>query len=360
MSQKRILWVDYIVAVCAAAVGVGLLTNSAAVSAGIQNGLRICAGVLIPSLFPFMVLSSFLSLTSAASILSIPLTPITTRIFKLPKEFGAIVLLSLVGGYPVGAKSISLLLEQGRIEKSTAERMLCFCMNSGPSFLITAVGVGMLFSKTAGLILFFSQTVATLIIGMIVSFRVKIPTAQISKIKMKNDEAFVAAVSSASSAMIAMCSFAILFSGITALISANGTITRLAHTIHINENIVKAIISGILEVTSGCVNASAIGGLLGFGIICAAASFGGLSVLFQVISCFRENPISFRPLIFSRILHMCISTAIAFPIYSALCEAQMVFATSSQPVVHTNMRTVFISVCLLCMCAIMTLSCAKN
>lgn len=360
MAGKQIILTDYLTAAGVAVVGAGLLTQSEAVSQGVQNGLKICAGVLIPSLFPFMALVCFLSLTDAARILSIPLTPITTRLFKLPKELGAVVLLSLIGGYPVGAKSISLLLSQGKITKATAERMLCFCVNSGPSFLITAVGAGMLEDKTAGIILFGSQTVATLLIGMLVSLRIKTPPVESEGIRMNNDEAFVAAVSSASSAMIAMCSFAVLFSGILAFISASGIITTISSVLRIDEVLAKAVASGILEVTSGCAGAVELGGVTSFALISAAVSFGGFSVLFQIMSCFRENPISFRPLIVARILHIIPACLIAIPLYKRFCETSAVFATTSRPMVHTSTNSLIVSVCLLCMCIVMTLSTAEN
>lgn len=360
MKKKRVVWIDYLTAVGAAVVGVGLLTQSEAVSQGIQSGLKICAGVLIPSLFPFMVLSGFLSLTNAAGILSIPLTPLTTRVFKLPKELGAVVLLSLIGGYPVGAKSISMLLSQGKITKKTAERMLCFCVNSGPSFLITAVGTGMLANKKAGVILFCTQTATTLLIGMIVSLRAKVPPVENTSIRMKGDEAFVTAVSSASSSMLAMCSFAVLFSGILSFISASGIIWRVSQTFGITEAFAKTIISGVLEVTSGCANASQLNGIAAYVMVSAVVSLGGLSVLFQIMSCFRENPISFRPLISARIFHMILSIIISIPVYERLFETQPVFAASSRPFIHINTRSLFLAICLLCMCAILTLSTAKK
>lgn len=360
MCKKRTIIIDYFTAAGIAVIGVGLITHAPEVSRGIQSGLKICAGVLIPSLFPFMALASFLSLTSAARILSIPFAPIITRILKLPRELGAVVLISLIGGYPVGAKSIAMLLSQGKISKTTAERMLCFCVNSGPSFLVTAVGIGMLASKTAGIILFFSQTAATLLIGIIVSIKVETPSMVSTSARMRTSDAFVTAVSNASAAILAMCSFAILFSGILAFISASGFVERVSMLFGIDEILVKVVISGILEVTSGCANAAKIGGVTGFVLISAAASFGGFSVLFQIMSCFRENPVSFRPLITARIFHIPLSYVIAIPLYKMFCETHAVFAASDRPMVHTSTQSLLVSLCLLCMCAIMTLSSVKN
>lgn len=158
---KRPRLLPMMTAVGIALLAVGLLADAAAVSEGVRRGLEVCGGVLIPSLFPFMALSGFLSITEYGRILSAPLRAVTTRIYKLPGDLGVIVLLSMIGGYPVGAKMIAGLLERGRIDRETASRMLCFCVNSGPSFLISAVGVGMFRDRSAGVILFATQTIAT-------------------------------------------------------------------------------------------------------------------------------------------------------------------------------------------------------
>lgn len=361
MDKKKTMLTDYVIAALVAAVGVGFITQAPAVSEGVRFGLKTCAGILIPALFPFMVLSGFLSLTSAARILSAPLAPVTTKIFKLPKELGAIVLLSLIGGYPVGAKSISLLLSQGKISKHTAERMLCFCVNSGPSFVITAVGTGMLADRTAGLILFATQTAATLVIGTVASIRAKPEKTETAPVETRGAFALVEAVSSASSAMLAMCSFAVLFSGILPLVTANGLTYRIAGLLYISENAAAAAVAGIFEVTSGCVRAASLGGDAAFAMISAIVSFGGLSVLFQIMSCFRDNHIRFGPLIIARLSHMVVSTAIAMPLYRMFCETRPVFSAAGRPVaIYTDARMAFVSFCLLCMCAIMTLSGRRN
>ena len=79
-----------------AACGILLLPQSAA--AGAQTGLSFCAQVLIPSLFPFMVLSSFVVKSGLSSFLSKPLKPITQHLFHLPGCTGATIVMALVGG----------------------------------------------------------------------------------------------------------------------------------------------------------------------------------------------------------------------------------------------------------------------
>ena len=142
LAGERIGGGKLLAAMLAAVVGVGILTRSQDLAQGIAQGLRVSAGVLIPALFPFMILSTYLILTDGARILSIPLRPVTKYLFRLPAEHGAVVFISLIGGYPVGGKMISGLLEQGKLDGPTAERMIALCFGASPAFVITAVGAG--------------------------------------------------------------------------------------------------------------------------------------------------------------------------------------------------------------------------
>lgn len=337
--------------------GLGLLTDSAAVAEGVQRGLGICAGVLIPALFPFMVLACFLANSDISRILSIPLTPITRHAFKLPGELGATVLLSFLGGYPVGAKMISSLLEQKRIKQETARRMLCFCVNPSPSFLISAVGVGMLLNRRAGVVLLLSQLIATLLIGLATSFRLPVPpSAKEHPPQKRTMNAFVTAISEASNAIIGMCAYAVLFSGLMSLLNASGLPETVSRLLHINPAIVQAVAAGLFEVTGGSMAAARLGGEAAIIGISFCASFGGLSVICQIISLFpEENAPGFGPYLLSRLTHGCLSAGIALPLYRKFCADVAVWSASTPPILHLDGKTVVVSLCLLGMCSIMAL-----
>lgn len=344
-------------ALAAAAAGAVLLGGSGAVAQGVKTGLTVCGNVLIPSLFPFMVLACFVSLTKYGDILSIPLRPLTTKVFKLPRNLGAVVLMSLIGGYPVGAKMVSTLLEQERISRETAQRMMCFCTNSGPSFLIAAVGTGMFYSRTAGVILFATQTLATLIIGAAVSRGAKIPRVENPGYKpLGGSSGFVVAVANASSSMLVMCAYAILFSGVLSAVSQSGAASWLASRLPVEESLVTAVISGILEVTSGCVAAVKVGGSLSFALVSVFASFCGLSVIFQIMSCFRNAPIRFVPFLLARLAHCALSTAMAVPLYLKYCGETAAWISSDPPVMQIDEKTLLYTMCLFGMCTILILS----
>jgi hypothetical protein len=60
----------------------------------------------------------------------------------------------IISGYPIGAKSVCDIYARGKISKSEAESLLAYCNNSGPLFVIGAVGVGIYGSLTVGVALY--------------------------------------------------------------------------------------------------------------------------------------------------------------------------------------------------------------
>ena len=92
-----------------------LIQNAPVVAKGAVQGIRLCLQTVIPSLFCFMVLTCFLINSGLYRFLSLPLARVTRRLFFLPPELGSILLLGMVGGYPMGAKAIASLLQQQKI-----------------------------------------------------------------------------------------------------------------------------------------------------------------------------------------------------------------------------------------------------
>lgn len=349
-----------------AALSITVLFNANIAADGVKAGLTVCANLLIPSLFLFMVLSSFLSLTEFSAILSKPLSPVTTRIFKLPKELGTIVLLSLIGGYPVGAKMISQLVRDGQVSEDTASRMLCFCVNSGPSFLISAVGTGLFGSRRLGLCLFASQTLATLLVGALVSRKAPPPSSRPLKNGRRPGIAFVEAVTGSSASILTMCAFAVLFSGILHLMAQLGAGIRISQLLspvipYFTPQAAEAVLAGILEVTTGCINAAKLTFPASLVLTSCFVSFSGLSVLFQIISCFQGINLRFQPLILSRPLHCLLSSSIVYLLYCLFCRNELAQTVSADinVVMHSDSRSVLLAISLISMCTILVLS-VKN
>jgi len=343
-----------------ALLGVGLLTRSEDIAAGVAQGLRISGTVLIPALFPFMAFSSFLVLSGGARILSIPLSLITKYVFRLPGQHGVVVLASLIGGYPVGGKMIATLLEQDMLDRPTAERMLGFCYGPSPSFMISAVGAGMLFDIRLGALLFAAQIAASILVGIICSLKAPLPTKEKAPPKTKGlIDAFVTAVSGASSAMINMCAFAVLFSGLLYFIKGSGAIELIVGVARLSPELVSAITAGLLEVTSGSAYAAGLGGQVSIVLIAVFGAWGGLSAIFQVVSLFRKTKINWKYFLIGRVLHCTFAAAFSLVFYRVLYAAMSAVPAMLHavlPVMNSNSRDWVAAVCLLVMCAMLTLS----
>lgn len=115
-----------------------LILDSRTAVEGAQDGLELCLRTVVPSLFPFIFLSSLLTSTLLSGKLRT--SRVLCRLFKIPYGADGILLTGLLGGYPVGAKCVAEALDRGQLSAADAERMLVFCNAAGPAFLFGITG----------------------------------------------------------------------------------------------------------------------------------------------------------------------------------------------------------------------------
>lgn len=117
-----------------AALGIFLLIlDSLTALKGAHEAIEMCLSSVIPSIFPFLVLSGIL--TPAISGMNLRLSRSLSRILGIPSGSEGIFLTGILAGYPTGAQAVHHAWEQGQLSKEDAHRMLAFCSNAGPSFL---------------------------------------------------------------------------------------------------------------------------------------------------------------------------------------------------------------------------------
>lgn len=120
----------------AIALGVLILDTTTALS-GAAEGIDLCIRVLIPSLFPFFIISNMLT-ASLSGMESTFLRPIK-RLLRLPPGGEGVFLVGLLGGYPVGAATVAQAVRNEELSKEDGRRYMAFCSNAGPSFIF---GIG--------------------------------------------------------------------------------------------------------------------------------------------------------------------------------------------------------------------------
>ena len=294
-----------LISVCTLLAAAALLLFPMSAADGARRGIGYCLNLLIPSLFPFMVFSAFLIKSGISSRLGRFLSPVTRFLFRLPGCSAAAIFMSLIGGYPVGARAIAALYAQNDISEKEAQRMLCFCVNSGPAFVISTVGGMMLGDLRAGLILFVSQILASLLLGIACRFTLwEPPSDRRESAKAEPSSALIASAADASRGMASMCAFVILFAVLVSVLIQSGlsdAFSRLLLKAGFPYAAASSLLSVLLEVTGGCMDAVVAGAPLLF--LSFAIGWGGLCVHFQVLSAAANVRISRLRFTLFRLLH---------------------------------------------------------
>ncbi len=316
------------------AVCVGVLAIPKVSIEGAKNGISYSLGILIPSLFPFMFLSNFAVEYGISKKLGKLLSPFTEKVLYLPGEAGVTVLLSFIGGFPVGAVGINALYSQGKITEKQAQRMLLFCVNSGPAFLISVVGTELYGSELVGVILLFSQITANLLIGMILGLfaRKKEPLQKAASTFEKNNSFSAAFINSAKSACVStvnLCALVVLFSSFGAIML---NVLKIE-----NGSLGSIVLKTIFEVTDGCSILSK--NRIAFFITAAAVGWSGLCVHFQIYSSAEKININKIIFMLSRVICGIISAALAYlstfiiafdtEVFSNISETSQVFSSTT-------------------------------
>lgn len=324
-----------------------LLIFPAQAAAGAKNGIDYSLKILIPSLYPFMVLSVFVVKSGLSRKMGRAFESFTSRVLKLPGSAAATILMSLVGGYPAGARSVAALYSDGAITEEQAARMLCFCVNAGPSFVITAVGAGMLKSAKAGAILFASQALAFLTLALICGTAGKKEKA-VSPPKRGPDapeasRALIASAEDACYATLDMCCFVILFAALMNLL-------RMA----VKSGVLSAILSGILEVTGGCSDIAALGAPLW--VYSFAIGWGGICVHLQILSSVTNIRVGFARFLFFRFLQGAVSAVFTVLLISLFPMSVETFSSTEASLSAGISGSAPASAALIALCAVFLLS----
>ena len=110
------------------------------------NGLTLWFDKMIPTLFPFMVLSGIMIRMDLTDSFVRLLKPLLTPLFRVSGNCLYAVITGFLCGFPMGAVVIAQLYERKMITKTEAEYLLCFCNNIGPvyfiSFALPTIGIG--------------------------------------------------------------------------------------------------------------------------------------------------------------------------------------------------------------------------
>lgn len=287
-----------------------------------RDGLSLCCNVIVPSLFPFFVLSSLTVELGLSRYLGRLLEPIMVPLFRVNGACATALALGFVGGYPVGARTAIGLYQNGQCTKDEAERLLAFCNNCGPAFILGVVGTGVFGSSAAGLFLYAGHILASLLVGFIFRFYGQKDTQTSSRTHADFHtcgaaEAFAHSVTGAMGSLLNICAFILFFSVLLRMLTLSGVLSTLAGLLStlfapvgMTLPWAERLLTGLLELSSGVSTLSQ--GALSGRLSMAAFMLGwaGLSVHCQVMAFLGDSGLSLGPYAAGKLLHALFSSLI--------------------------------------------------
>lgn len=116
-----------------------ILTNSQKSLYYALNGLDLWFTKMIPSLFPFMILSGIMIRLKLTEGFAAILYPVLSPIWRVQKNVIYAMIMGFLCGFPMGAKVTCDLLKRDMITEREAHFLLAFCNNIGPVYFLSFV-----------------------------------------------------------------------------------------------------------------------------------------------------------------------------------------------------------------------------
>lgn len=254
---------------------------------GANAGIMLCIQAVIPSMFPFFVLSSIFS-TSLTGI-HIPILKPIAAFCGLPSGAEPLLIAGFLGGYPAGAQCIFQAYSSGNLTKKDSERLLRFCSNAGPAFLFGMVSP--LFpGPSYAWKLWGIHIASSLLIGFFSSHNSGSQNIPVPRAAPSLSDSVLTSVR----AMAAVCGWCILFRVL---------ITFFEHWFFwLLPGEIQVLFTGLMELSNGCIALREIESIeLRFLLCSVFLSFGGLCVTMQTSSVIGD--LSPWPYLRGRCLH---------------------------------------------------------
>ena len=341
--MKKIIF--SIIALSAAAF---LLVFSAQTRSAVSAAISDCLEIIVPSLFAFSALAFYLQKSGLYKTALKPLTLPLSKLMRIDEELCGIFILANIGGFPVGASLLSALVSENRLSKKDAERFMCCCFGSGPSFIIGMVGKTVFNSLEAGAALFASCFLSSLILAAAMRLSGEFSLKKADFRYNFSAKCFINSVSSAAKAMFSVCTMIVIFSVIAAALRTIGTEKLFERLFAVFGENSSAIFPAILEVTR-IKELSA--GKFAMPVCAALLSFGGVCVALQ-ITAIVGGKFNLGKFLLSRIPAAALSACFA-AIFSKIIPKISEQTLAGNVFVQPFSGNAALSLCLLAMCGIL-------
>lgn len=300
-----------------------IIINPKKYTSGTIAGLKLFFYSVLPGLFPFMLLTKILTELNVVEKFFSKFDKFTKFLFGTPGISLYVLFMSILSGYPIGAKIIADLYNKKIINATDAKKMSVFCTTSGPIFVIGSVGTLMFNSYKIGLILYFSHILSSILLGIICHiFDKNKQNLQQNSINLqfsKNINIIAYAINETISSLFIVCAYITIFYLIGEILDylnlfniISNIINPLLLKLHLSPVYTKNVVYGILEVTRGLKNLSSTATNASIILSSGILSFSGLSIIFQSMSFLKQANLKTGTFVLSKILHSILSMILCF------------------------------------------------
>lgn len=247
---------------------------------GVALGLKIGLEKAFPALFPALVLSRILTA-------AVPRSSRKAAIF-LP------FLMGLACGFPVGAQTVRDLRKRDLLSREDGEKLLVFCSNAGPSFILGVCGVGVFGSAETGFLLLLLQWVTAFIFFLcflLKNQKKNFPKNKTEEVSPPFHRVLTEALGGAISSFLYILSCIVFFSFMIKLVFT---------LVPVNEY-TKTILYLFTELTGGIFTLEKLPFSLSFPLCGAALGWSSLSVHLQTLGVLSDSNLSYRPYLLGRL-----------------------------------------------------------
>lgn len=318
---------------------IGIIANPKLSLNSAASGVTVWFNIILPSLLPFFIISEILIGLGFVDFIGKLLQPLMKPLFNVPGEGAFPLTMSILSGYPVGAKLTSRLREEGLITKHEGDRLICFTSTSGPLFMLGAVSIGMLKDPKLSPLIILPHYLSVLVLGLLFkSYKSRnniittykkgdifeeIQDSYITWLKTKKSigSLITKAVKESMDTILLVGGLVIFYSVLVEILFNmnffNKILSYLGSIFTIDIQLIKGIIIGLFEVTIGCKNIAAlnIDFITKIIIINFIIGWSGFSVHSQAISFINTTDINSKLYIISKFFHGVLSGIFAYIIY---------------------------------------------
>ena len=287
------------------------------------SGIRVWATAVLPALFPFFFFTKFLAELGFPEAVGKYLSPITKKLYNTSGISGYIFVMSILSGYPVGAKLNADMFEKEIITKNEATRIMAYTSTSGPLFIIGTIGIGLYKSQLLGILILIAHILGALINGLIYrnigkEEKLKNNNIQISKV-FSNKNILEECMFNSIKSILIIGGYVAIFFLLISILNTYKVFTPIIFLVksifpNMNIDVVQSLLNGIVEITRGCLDLSksTINSKTLLIVSSFMIGFGGFSVHFQAFTFLKKIGISFKLYLLTKTTQSIISIIIAY------------------------------------------------